>query len=122
MADYKFYTGTYLGGSIPESDFSRLAQRAGEQLARYKRLYTVTAPGDDPDAEDMAICAMAESMYNVELIANGEGGVVQSASIGSVSVGYGAAATQAVDITPAGQAKALWEAACLYLEIYRGVG
>ena len=44
MADYAFYTETYLGGSIPEADFPRLAKRAGEQLAKYKRLYTVTAP------------------------------------------------------------------------------
>ena len=33
MADYKFYTGTYLGNSIPEADFPRLAKRAEEQLS-----------------------------------------------------------------------------------------
>ena len=52
MADYMFYTNTYLGDSIPEADFPRLAQRAGEQLGRYKRLYEVTAP--ETDSEDMA--------------------------------------------------------------------
>lgn len=120
MVNYDFYATVYLGGSIPEADFPRLAKRAGEQLERYKRLYDVTAP--EADSEDMAVCAMAEAAYTAELIANGEGGAVQSASIGSVSVSYGSGGTQAVDVTPAGQAKALFDAACLYLDIYRGVG
>lgn len=120
MADYAFYTGTYMGGSIPEADFPRLAKRAGEQLARYKRIYTVTAP--DASSEDMAVCAMAEAVYGFELITNGEGGAVQSASIGSVSVGYASGGSQAVDMTPAGQARELYRTACLYLDIYRGVG
>lgn len=126
MADYDFYKSKYLGGSIPEADFHRLSKRAGEELARYKRIYTVTTPKDTPDAEDMAICAMAEALYGIELIANGEGGAVQSASIGSVSISYGgygsAGGNQAVDVTPAGQTRELFRAACLYLDIYRGVG
>ena len=120
MADYTFYTKTYMGGSIPEAEFPRLAKRAGDQLARYKRIYRVTAP--ELDSEDMAVCAMAEALYGFELIANGEGGAVQSASIGSVSVGYSSGGSQAVDMTPAGQARELYRTACLYLEIYRGVG
>lgn len=120
MVSYEFYKSAYLGGSIPEAEFPRLAKRAGEQLARYKRIYTVTAPA--ADSEDMAVCAMAEALYGFELIANGEGGAVQSASIGSVSVGYGSGGSQAVDLTPAGQAKELYRCASLYLEIYRGVG
>ena len=119
MEDYDFYKSKYLGSSIPEADFPRLEKRAGEQLSRYKRIYTVTSP--DADSEDMAICAMADAMYSVELIANGEGGAVQSAAIGSVSISYGSTGAQAVDVTQAGQARALWDAASLYLDIYRGV-
>lgn len=111
MADYAFYTGTYLGGSIPEADFSRLAKRAGEQLARYKRLYTVTAPG--ADSENMAICAMADAMYYFEAAQNAP----QSASIGSVSSSRGT-----VDISPKAQAAELYRCAALYLDIYRGCG
>lgn len=70
----------------------------------------------------MAICAMAEALYGFELIANGEGGPVQSASIGSVSVSYGSGGAQAVDMSPAGQTRELYRTACLYLEIYRGCG
>ena len=58
----------------------------------------------------------------LDLLANGEGGPVQSASIGSVSVSYGGSAAQAVDLTPKGQARELYRCASLYLDIYRGVG
>lgn len=118
MADYVFYTGTYLGGYIPAADFPRLAKRAGEQLAKYKRLYTVTAP--ETNSEDMATCAMADALYYFETAQNGSGGPVASASIGSVSVSY--ASPGAADLSAAGQAKELYRCARLYLDIYRGAG
>lgn len=111
MADYAFYTGTYLGGSITEADFPRLAKRAGEQLSKYKRLYTVTAP--ETNSEDMATCAMADALYYFETAQN----TPQSASIGSVSSSRGT-----VDTSQATQAKELFLCACLYLDICRGVG
>ena len=114
MPDYEFYTKTYMGDSIPEADFPRLAKRAGEQLARYKRIYTVSAP--DENAEAMAVCAMADAFYAFDAVANG--GNVQSASIGSVSASYGS--TPSIDISQKGQAKELYRCACLYLDIYRG--
>ena len=110
MADYAFYIGTYLGGSIPVADFPRLAKRAGDQLARYKRLYTVTAP--EADSENMAVCAMADALYYFETIQN----TPQSASIGSVSSSMGSA----VDVSPKAQARELYRCAALYLDIYRG--
>ena len=58
----------------------------------------------------------------MENTANGEGGAIQSASIGSVSTSFGGSGAQAVDVTPKGQSKALYRTACLFLEIYRGVG
>ena len=114
MADYEFYASVYMGDSIPENEFPRLAKRAGEQLSRYKRIYTVSAP--DENAEAMAICAMADAFYAFDAVANG--GNVQSASIGSVSASYGS--TPSIDISPKGQAKELYRCACLYLDIYRG--
>lgn len=108
MADYAFYTGTYMGGSIPAADFPRLAKRAGEQLARYKRIYTVTG---DATAESMAVCAMADALYYYETAAN----TPQSSSIGSVSSSMGG-----VDSSPNAQAKELYRCAGLYLNIYRG--
>ena len=117
MVDYAFYTDKYMGDVIQETDFPRLIKRAGEQLAHYRRIYSVSEP--EEGAENMAVCAMAEALHGFELIANGEGGV-QSASIGSVSVSYGSA-EKAVDMTPKGQAKELLGCASLYLDIYRGV-
>lgn len=114
MADYEFYTGIYLGDSIPEAEFPRLAKRAGEQLSRYKRMYAVTAP--EPHSEDMAMCAMADALYYYEIAQNG--GIVTSSSIGSVSSSRGAA----IDVSPKAQASELYRCACLYLSIYRGCG
>lgn len=116
MTEYAFYKDSYLGGSIPEADFPRLAKRAEAQLQRYKRIYTVQAP--EKNSEDMALCAMADALYYFECAQNGEGGPVSSASIGSVSVSYGG--MSGVDVSPKAQAKELYRCACLYLDIYRG--
>lgn len=121
MADYDFYRNVYMGDTVPEADYPRLIKRAGAQLAQYRRIYTVDAP-QGGDAEKMALCAMAEALYNVEAVANGEGGAIQSASIGSVSTSYGDAAAKAVDVTPTGVERALYQAARLYIDIYRGAG
>ena len=119
MVDYMFYTNNYQGSSIPEADFPMFVQRAQEQLNRYKRIYTVTAP--EETAEAMAVCAMADALAYFTAAQNGTGGVISSASIGSVSVSYGGAAA-AVDLSPKGQEKELYRCACRYLDIYRGVG
>lgn len=121
MVDHKFYTDTFHGGSIAAAEWPAYERTAASVLTRYKRIYTVTVPEDAPDAESMAICAMAEALYSFDLIANGESGPVQAASIGSVSTSYGGSGVSTVDTSPAAQAKELYRCACLYLEIYRGV-
>lgn len=116
---------------ISQYDWRFYAARATEQLARFKRMYTVAIPADledKPDAsgvpyaEAMAICAMAEALASFDAIQNGTGGPVSSASIGSVSVSYGNLAASTLDVSPKGQAKELYRCASKYLEIYRGVG
>ena len=119
MVDFAFYTNNYKGSSIPEVDFPVFAQRAQEQLNRYKRIYTVTAPEETSEA--MAVCAMADALAYFTAAQNGTGGAISSASIGSVSVSYGSAEA-AVDLSPKAQEKELYRCACLYLDIYRGVG
>ena len=116
---YQYYLTDYGGDAIPSDQFDRLQKRAAEQLARYKRIYTVNAPDDD--SESMAICAMADALYYYECAQNGSGGPISSASIGSVSVSYGGAAG-GVDVSPAAQTRELYRTACLYLDIYRGCG
>ncbi len=120
MTDWDFYCNVYHGSAIPMEEWTCCEARASEQLARYERIYAVTVPSNMPDGAQRAVCAMAEALYAFDLLAGGEGGPVQSASIGSVSVSYGAA--QAVDLSPQGQARELYRIACRYLEIYRGVG
>lgn len=122
MPDYTFYRDAYLGDAIPPEAWPACAERASEQLARYKRIYTVTVPAGTPDGAERAVCAMAEALYGFDLLLNGEGGPVQSAAIGSVSVTYGGAAAQSLDLSPRGQARELYRCACRYLDIFRGVG
>lgn len=110
MADYEFYTKTYMGGSIPAAEFPRLAMRAQEQLARYERIYRVDG---DQAAKDRAVCAMADALYYFETAQN----TPQSSSIGSVS-----SSQQQADVSPKAQAAELYRCACLYLDIHRGCG
>lgn len=107
MADYQFYVNSYKGAAISEADWPGLAARAEAVLSRYKRHYRVTAPG--PEAEDMAVCAMAEGLQALA------GGAVASAQIGSVSVSYALG-----DNTPKGREQTLYRLASRYLDIYRG--
>lgn len=122
MVDYKFYTDTFHGGSISAKDWPIFEARAADQLAWYKRIYTVTVPDDVMDAESKAICAMADALAYFTAALNGAGGPVSSASIGSVSTSYAGASGGSVDLSAKGQAKELYHCACLYLDIYRGVG
>lgn len=117
MVDFDFYTNTYRGSSIPLEEWVLFASRAAEQLARYKRIYTVTAP--EKDSEAMAVCAIADALAYFAAAQSGAGGTVTAASIGSVSVSYGSVT---VDLSPKGQEKELMRCARMYLDIYRGVG
>lgn len=122
MVNYEFYKGAYHGGSISQVDWPSFEARAAAQLARYKRIYTVTVPEGEPDAESMAICAMADALAYFTAALNGAGGPVASASIGSVSTSYAGNSGGAVDLSAKGQAQELYRCATLYLDIYRGVG
>lgn len=117
MVGYEFYQRVYGGSSLSPADWATFGKRAEEQLRRYKRIYTVTAP--DSDSEGLAVCAMADALAYFCDAQNGSGGAVSSASIGSVSVSYGG---QTVDCSPKAQEKELMRCARLYLDIYRGVG
>lgn len=118
MVDFQFYQQTYRGTSLSPEEFPIFGKRAEEQLARYKRIYAVTAP--ESDSEGLAVCAMADALAYFCAAQNGPGGSVSSASIGSVSVSYGSG--QAVDCSPKAQERELLRCARLYLDIYRGVG
>lgn len=106
MVDYGFYANDYLGSAIPEKAFSGVAAQAQRYLDRLKRVYRVVSSGED--AEKLAVCAMAESLWD-----NRNSGI-SSASVGNVSVHYHG--------NKADLKRELFEKASIYLDIYRGVG
>lgn len=114
---FSFYWNSYHGQCLAElfsAEKEYYFYQAIAKLEQYKRNYTVTAP--DANAEDMAICAMADALY---YFANSQNDVVTSASIGAVSVNY--AGQKGVDLSPKAQERELFRCASQYLEIYRGV-
>ena len=116
MVDYEFYSVIYRGKAIAPDEWAAAEREASATLERYKRKYTVTEPAGTVDAEKMAVCAMADVlMYH----AKAESGALASAAIGSVSVSYASSST--ADHSRQRQEKDTYQAACMYLDIYRGV-
>ena len=103
MIDYDFYVNSYLGTSIPEKAFTTAAARAQDALTRLCRQYQVM--NCDEISEQMALCAMAETIYSYKKDA------VTSAAVGNVSVRY----EKGKDLN-----RQLLEKARIYLDIYRG--
>lgn len=108
MVDYDFYINTYLGSAIDEKNFPAAVARAVAVLEGYQRHCRVQCPG--PDSRRLAICAMAEVLYQY-----GIGRLVDSASIGSVSVKYSSRGGKELE-------RQLFQKAGIYLDILRGVG
>lgn len=135
-ADYEYYTTTYLGTAIKESDFPRLALRASAFLDYYTQGRAAQNAG--LDALKMACCAIAEQYQYIDtaqalaqksltasLESNGE---LQSQTVGSWSKTYrsgGDSARQALSSVQAAKA-ALGALAQQYLAgtglLYRGRG
>ena len=104
MVDYDFYANRFLGSAIAEDAFPALAAKAGAVLARLRRCCRVTG---SEEAEAMAICAMAEAVYQHSRM-----GSVHSSRVGDVSVQYNRLENLNRD---------LYDRACIYLDIYRGL-
>ena len=107
MVDFDFYANTYLGSAIPEKAFSPMALRATQALNSFRRSYQILPT--DSISEKMALCAMAEVFYGASRQSPG----VTAATVGSVSVRYGADASRSLQ-------RKLLEQARIYLDIYRG--
>lgn len=109
MVSFEFYQVNYRGGILTADDWSPVEREASARLEKYKRIYKVTG---DNTAEKMAVCAMAEVLDYYSGMTD-----LSSASIGSVSE-----SRASVDVSEKAQEKALYKAASLYLDIYRGCG
>lgn len=135
-ADYTYYTNTYLGTAIQETDFPHLSLRASSFLDYYTQ--GRAAQNADLDALKMACCAIAEQYQAINaaqalaqkaLSASlDSGGELQSQSVGSWSKTYrsgGDSAQQALSSAQAAQAS-LAAIAQQYLGatglLYRGRG
>ena len=108
-ADYEFYTTSYFGSVVPETDFPRLAERASDfvDTMTFDRLVD-GLPTDERSQKRIkkVVCSLAELMYQIELAeknatnaavsgtstAIGSGGsttgVITSVSSGSESISY----------------------------------
>lgn len=107
-ADYEFYTTSYFGSAVPETDFPRLAERASDfvDAMTFDRLVD-GLPENERSKKRIkkAVCSLAELMYQIELaennainqassnvtdtnVGNISTGIVTSVSSGSESVSY----------------------------------
>ena len=107
-ADYEFYTTSYFGSVVPETDFPRLAERANDfvDTMTFDRLVDGLPTNERSQKRiKKAVCSLAELMYQIELaeknainqasmnltdtnVGNIKAGVVTSVSSGSESISY----------------------------------
>ena len=108
-ADYEFYTTSYFGSVVPETDFPRLAERASDFIdtMTFDRLVDGLPENERSQKRiKKAVCSLAELMYQIELAEKnainaatsgtstmfGAGGnstgIVTSVSSGSESISY----------------------------------
>ena len=107
-ADYEFYTTSYFGSAVPETDFPRLAERASDfvDTMTFDKLVD-GLPTDERSQKRIkkVVCSLAELMYQIELaeknainqasenvidtnVGNISTGIVTSVSSGSESISY----------------------------------
>lgn len=108
-ADYDFYTDSYYGNVVPETDFPRLAERASDfvDTMTFDRLVDGLPENERSQKRiKKAVCSLTELMYQIELAeknaanaaasgtstTTGSGGsttgIVTSVSSGSESISY----------------------------------
>lgn len=107
-ADYEFYTTSYFGSVVPETDFPRLAEKASDFIdtMTFNRLVDGLPTNERSQKRiKKTVCSLAELMYQIELAeknainqasasatdtnAGGKStGIVTSVSSGSESISY----------------------------------
>lgn len=98
--DYEFYATTYYGDTVPGADFSKYAERASDRIDMITFDRLVDGLPDDERAQTKikkAVCAVAEALYNIDLIKAAametvgtvvrEDGTVTGKAVSSVSSG-----------------------------------
>lgn len=88
MPDYAFYRDRYLGEDIPEEQFPRYCERAQAKLARFRQMFLVQPRPGVPDAEENALCAIADALYDFAQEDARRG--LTGSTVGAVSESYAA--------------------------------
>lgn len=93
-ADYEFYTTSYFGSVVPETDFPRLAERASDFIdtMTFDRLVDGLPTNERSQKRiKKAVCSLAELMYQIELA---EKNATNAAASGtSTTIGTGGSTT-----------------------------
>lgn len=102
-ADYEFYTTSYFGSVVPETDFPRLAERASDFIdtMTFDRLVD-GLPANERSQKRIkkTVCSLAELMYQIELA---EKNATNAAASGtSTTIGTGGSATGIVTSVSSG--------------------
>lgn len=107
-ADYEFYTTSYFGSVVPETDFPRLAEKASDFIdtMTFNRLVDGLPTNERSQKRiKKTVCSLAELMYQIELaeknainqasanvtdtnVGGKSTGIVTSVSSGSESISY----------------------------------
>ena len=102
-ADYEFYTTSYFGSVVPETDFPRMVERASEfiDLMTSDRLVD-GLPTDERSQKRIkkAVCSLAELMYQIELAEKNATNAAESGT--STTIGAGGSTTGIVTSVSSG--------------------
>lgn len=102
-ADYEFYTTSYFGSVVPETDFPRLAERASDfvDTMTFDRLVD-GLPSNERSQKRIkkAVCSLAELMYQIELAEKNAANAAASGT--STTIGSGGSTTGVVTSVSSG--------------------
>ena len=102
-ADYEFYTTSYFGSVVPETDFPRLAERASDfvDTMTFDRLVD-GLPANERSQKRIkkAVCSLAELMYQIELAEKNAANAAASGT--STTIGSGGSTTSIVTSVSSG--------------------
>lgn len=102
-ADYEFYTTSYFGSVVPETDFSRLAERASDfvDTMTFDRLVDGLPENERSQKRiKKAVCSLAELMYQIELAEKNATNAAVSGT--STAIGSGGSTTGIVTSVSSG--------------------
>ena len=101
--DYEFYTTSYFGSVVPETDFPRLAERASDfvDTMTFDRLVD-GLPSNERSQKRIkkVVCSLAELMYQIELAEKNAANAAASGT--STTIGTGGSTTGIVTSVSSG--------------------